>query len=69
MNCATTDNQRAIEYYQRAGEMGDANSFYTLAVMYKNGNGVSHNPQKVAEYYTKTNDMGFSADNWDVCNH
>ncbi|BCZ18853.1 hypothetical protein NHP190012_04950 [Helicobacter sp. NHP19-012] len=49
--------------------MGDANSFYTLAVMYKNGNGVSHNPQKVAEYYTKTNDMGFSADNWDVCNH
>ncbi|BEG57283.1 hypothetical protein NHP21005_09710 [Helicobacter sp. NHP21005] len=49
--------------------MGDANSFCTSAVMYKNGNGVSRNLQKVAEYYTKTNDMGFSADNCDVCNH
>jgi hypothetical protein len=41
--------KKAIEWYEKAAEQGDAGAQYNLGVMYRNGDGVDVNYKKAIE--------------------
>ena len=50
--------KRAVEYYQKAADMGDASATVNLGVMYEYGNGVDKDPKRAVECYQTAADMG-----------
>nr|WP_275897254.1 tetratricopeptide repeat protein [Helicobacter suis] len=49
---------KAIEYYQKAADMGNAFACNNLGVMYENGTGVKRNKAIARQYYQKACNMG-----------
>jgi len=47
----TRDYQKANELWLKAGELGSANGYYNLGVLYKNGHGVEIDQEKAKYYY------------------
>jgi len=47
----TQDENKAIEYYQRASDMSNAMAAYNLGVCYMNGAGVTQDKNKAIEYF------------------
>lgn len=47
------DYHAALEYYIKAAIQGDASAQYNLALMYKNGEGVTQNYQEAVKWYEK----------------
>ena len=50
--------KKAIEWYEKAAEQGDAEAQYNLGVMYENGQGVDVNYKKAIEWYEKAAEQG-----------
>ena len=48
-----TDYAKALEWYEKAAEMGDATAMYNIANIYENGLGVDQDAEKAAEWYAK----------------
>ncbi|WP_162983240.1 tetratricopeptide repeat protein, partial [Helicobacter mehlei] len=55
------DYSKALQYYQKAAEMGSANAYTDLGLMYAKGEGVAKDYSKALQYYQKAAEMG-SAD-------
>ena len=51
------DRAKALELWHRAGELGNASSYYNIASAYLGGNGVERDEKK-AKYYTELAAMG-----------
>ena len=54
------DEQKAVEWYQKAAEQGYANAQCNLGVCYEHGTGVEKDEQKAVEWYQKAAEQG----NW-----
>ena len=52
------DYQKAVEWYTKAANQGDADVQHLLGIMYKNGDGVPQNYKKAKEWYGKACDNG-----------
>ncbi|WP_162984147.1 tetratricopeptide repeat protein, partial [Helicobacter felis] len=52
------DYQKAIEYYQKAADMGHAVAFLALGVLYENGQGVAQDYDKARRYFQKAVEIG-----------
>lgn len=61
--CVKRDYSKAVEYYRKAGDMGDAWGYFDLACMYDNGQGVPQSDSTAVEYYQKAAELG----NADAC--
>ena len=49
---------KAVELYQKAADLGDADAFFNLGLMYYNGQGVAQDYNKAVELYQKACDLG-----------
>ncbi|WP_121756247.1 tetratricopeptide repeat protein [Helicobacter felis] len=49
---------KALQYYQKAANMGNANAYSNLGVMYANGDGVGQDKEAARQYYKKACDLG-----------
>ncbi|MCR5620655.1 MAG: zinc ribbon domain-containing protein [Treponema sp.] len=49
---------KAMRYYERAANLGDADAEYRIGLMYNNGNGVKSDSQKALEYFTRAAEKG-----------
>ncbi|BCZ20033.1 hypothetical protein NHP190012_16750 (plasmid) [Helicobacter sp. NHP19-012] len=49
---------KALEYFQKAADMGNADGYNNLGSMYANGTGVPQDYKKAMQYYQKAGDMG-----------
>lgn len=56
----TMDYQKALFYFMRAAEQGDANSQNEVGVMYKYGLGVEKDDAQAFEWYQKSADQGYA---------
>ena len=45
------DKQKAVYWFTKAAEQGDAEAQYNLAVMYDKGNGIEQNRSLAKKYY------------------
>ncbi|CRF48326.1 hypothetical protein HHE02_16510 [Helicobacter heilmannii] len=54
------DYAKALQYLQKAAEMGDAWAYYTLGGTYKYGDGVEKDYAKALQYLQKAAEMGVS---------
>ena len=50
--------KKAIEWFEKAAEQGDADAQYNLGVMYYDGQGVDVNYKKAFECYEKAAEQG-----------
>ena len=50
--------QKAVEWYTKAAEQGNAVAQYNLGVCYNFGKGVEKDLQKAIEWYTKAAEQG-----------
>ena len=50
--------KKAIEWYEKAAEQGDAQAQYNLGSMYYNGQGVDVNYKKAFEWFEKAAKQG-----------
>src|SRR5690606_40942624 len=57
-NGVAKDYKKAVEWYQKAAEKGNADAQFNLGVMYKNGNGVAKDYKKAVEWYQKAAEKG-----------
>ena len=55
------DEQKAVEWYQKATEQGHASVQYNLALCYENGTGVEKDEQKAVEWYQKAAEQGYAS--------
>ena len=53
------NHQKALEWYQKDAEQGNAMAQNNLGNLYYNGNGVEQNYQKAAEWFKKSADQGY----------
>lgn len=51
--------QQAIKYFQKAAELGNANSYHNLGVSYEKGEGVKQNFFEAFKHYQKACDLNF----------
>ena len=51
--------EKAIEYYQKAADLGSGAALFNLAVLYADGRGVEQSFEKAEEYYRKAADLGY----------
>ena len=54
------NEQKAVEWYQKAAEQGYAESQCDLGVMYEYGHGVEQNDKKAVEWYQKAAEQGYA---------
>ena len=54
------DVNRAIKWFQKAGELGTYAAYHNLGVMFGHGHGVNVDHKKAAEYYRKAAEVGFA---------
>lgn len=47
------DYSTAIDYFEKAGQLGEANGFYKLGELYRKGKGVAVDYTKAVQYYEK----------------
>ncbi|WP_104758051.1 dynamin family protein [Helicobacter salomonis] len=52
------DYSKALTYFKKAGEMGNALAYKNLGIMYQYGNGVAQDFTKFVECYQKAGEMG-----------
>ena len=52
------DYAKAIAWYAKAADQGNANAQFNLGSMYERGQGVARNYAKAAEWYAKAADQG-----------
>ncbi len=50
--------EKAVEYYQKASELGHKNAMFNLALRYTRGEGVEQSFEKAIEYYQKASELG-----------
>ena len=50
------DKQKALYWFTKAAEQGDAEAQYNLAVMYDKGNGIEQNKSLAKKYYQQACD-------------
>jgi tetratricopeptide (TPR) repeat protein len=50
--------EKAVEWFTRAAEKGDATAMSNLGVRYDDGDGVEKNSEKAVEWYTRAADLG-----------
>ncbi len=55
---ADKDYTRALEYYQKAAKRGNAEAYYKLGGMYRDGQGVKQDYAKAFEYFNKAAKKG-----------
>ncbi|WP_104759089.1 tetratricopeptide repeat protein [Helicobacter bizzozeronii] len=53
------DYKKALEYYQKAADMGSASAYDDLRDMYQKGLGVPKDAKKASQYYKKVCDIGY----------
>ncbi|CAI3951646.1 unnamed protein product [Commensalibacter communis] len=53
------DYKKAVEYYTKAANQGDATAQTNLGIMYSNGKGISQSYQKAEEYFLKAAKQGY----------
>ena len=58
------DLTKAVEWYQKSAEQGDAEGQWRLGVMYEEGEGVEKDLAKAAEWYQKSAEQGNSIGKW-----
>ncbi|CCF79808.1 hypothetical protein HBZS_102560 [Helicobacter bizzozeronii CCUG 35545] len=55
------DDQKSLEYYQKAAQMGSAEGYYKLGRTYEYGSyAVKQNIPKALEYYNKAGELGYA---------
>ena len=54
------DKSKAVEWYAKAAEQGDADAQDNLGSCYENGDGVSQDKRKAVEWYIKAAEQGRS---------
>ncbi len=54
------DLNRAVKWFEKAGEMGSYSAYHNLGVTFGNGQGVKRDHKKSAAYYRKAAEMGFA---------
>ena len=54
----TKDYKKAVEWYTKAAEQGNAQGQFNLGYMYRNGKGVTKDDKKAVEWYTKSAEQG-----------
>ncbi|MCD8367240.1 MAG: sel1 repeat family protein, partial [Clostridiales bacterium] len=52
------DKAKAVYWYEKAAQQGDAKAQYNLGVCYYNGEGVTRNRTKAKEWFQKAADQG-----------
>lgn len=52
-----TDVQKAMDWWEKSAELGNANALYNLGVMYINGHGVQQDTYKAIDYFTKAKEL------------
>ena len=52
------DYDKAMEWYQRAAELGNLAAVYEIGVMYENGWGVAQDYDKAMEWYQRAAELG-----------
>jgi TPR repeat protein len=52
------NQKKAVEWYQKAAEQGDAIAQYNLGISYKEGQGVKKDKNKAAEWLSKAAAQG-----------
>ena len=52
------NHKKAIEWYEKAAEQGDAEAQYNLGNMYYHGHGVDVNHKKAVEWFKKAAEQG-----------
>ena len=50
--------KKAVEWWTKAAEQGDATAQYNLGVCYENGDGVEKDSQKAVKWYKKAAEQG-----------
>ncbi|MBP5419901.1 MAG: SEL1-like repeat protein [Bacteroidales bacterium] len=55
------DYKKAVEWYTKAAEQGDARAQCNLGYCYENGRGVEQDYQKAVEWYTKAAEQGYAS--------
>lgn len=50
--------QKALEYYQKASDLGNSSAMINLAFLYKEGKGVEKSDEKAIEYSQKAANLG-----------
>ncbi len=50
--------KKAVHWYTKSAEQGDAEAQYHLGVMYKNGRGVPQDHEKAIKWFTKSAEQG-----------
>ncbi|WP_240333345.1 tetratricopeptide repeat protein [Helicobacter suis] len=53
------DYQKALAYFKKAADRGDAKAYNMLGVMYEMGKGVKKDLQKAEEYFKKACNLGY----------
>lgn len=51
------DVMKAIEWWQKAADLGNANAIYNLGVMYINGHGVPRDPNRAIELFSRAKEL------------
>ncbi|GMB89976.1 hypothetical protein NHP190002_06570 [Helicobacter ailurogastricus] len=52
------DYNKALEYFQKAGDLGVSRGYYKVALMYKNAQGVPKDYSKAFEFFQKAVKIG-----------
>ncbi|CCF79561.1 hypothetical protein HBZS_100090 [Helicobacter bizzozeronii CCUG 35545] len=58
------DYAKAMQYYQKAADMGNSAAYTNLGIMYAHGKGVKPDKEKARQYYQKACNMGFDTSCW-----
>jgi len=56
----TQDYKKAVEWFTKAAEQGNAKGQNNLGVLYENGKGVTKDKAKAVEWYTKSAEQGYA---------
>ncbi|WP_158650358.1 tetratricopeptide repeat protein [Helicobacter felis] len=51
------DKSKALQYYQKVADMGNALGYKALGIMYENGDGVGQDKEAARQYYKKACDL------------
>ena len=52
------DMNQAVEWYQTAADLGDANAMFNLGTCYEDGSGVQEDMDKASEWYQRAAELG-----------
>ena len=55
------DYTKAVEYFQKSAEQGDASAQYNLGECYCNGDGVPQSYSEAAKWFCKSAEQGYAA--------